>query len=146
MNAPNQSSGQPATSEKVAIIVDAEMPAGLAANTAAVLALTLGRRVESIIGPDLKDADGSTHLGITTVPLPILTAHADEVKALRQRALADGLLVIDFTDCAQRTRTYDDYAQLLEEASEETLHYVGIAVHGPRKAVQRLTGNLPLLR
>lgn len=133
-------------SDKVAIIIDGALPAGLAANTAAVLALTLGRRVDSIIGPDLKDADGSTHLGITTIPMPILTATADDVKSLRRRAIADDLLVIDFTDPAQRTRTYDDYAQLLENATDESIRYIGVAVHGHRKAVQRLTGSLPLLR
>lgn len=131
---------------KVAIVVDGSLPPGLAANTAAVLALTLGRRVESIIGPDLKDADGSTHVGITTVPIPILTATANEVKSLRNRAVGEQLLVVGFTDCAQRTRTYDDYAQLLEKATEDDLSYIGIAVHGPRKAVQKLTGSLPLLR
>lgn len=133
-------------SDKVAIIIDGALPAGLAANTAAVLALTLGRRVESIIGPDLKDADGSTHLGITNIPMPILTTTADDVKSLRSRAIADDLLVIDFTDSAQRTRTYDDYTQLLENATDESIRYIGIAVHGHRKAVQRLTGSLPLLR
>jgi hypothetical protein len=131
---------------KVAIVVDSAMPSGLAANTAAVLALTLGSRVGSLLGPDLKDADGSVHLGITTVPIPILTAATDALKALRRAALEDQLLVVDFTDCAQRTRTYEDYESLLAEGSEATMTYLGVALCGPRKNVQRLTGSLPLLR
>ncbi len=134
---------------KVAIVIDRGLPPGLAANTAAVLALTLGRQVESIIGPELKDGSGSMHAGITTVPIPILTADADTLKQIRRRAAAErdeGLLVIDFTDCAQRTRTYDDYAHLLEAATEAGITYLGVAVHGPRRLVQRLTGNLPLMR
>lgn len=138
-----------AQDSKLAIVVDAGLPPGLAANTAAVLALTLGQRVPSIIGPDLHDAGGGVHAGITTVPIPILVAGGDAVRQLRSRAAAQagaGLLVVDFTDCAQRTRTYDDYARLLEAAAEDDIAYLGVAVHGPRKLVQRLTGSLPLLR
>jgi len=134
---------------KVAIVIDAGLPPGLAANTAAVLALSLGRQVESIIGPELKDGSGSAHAGITTVPIPILTADAATVKQIRSRAAAEadaGLLVVDFTDCAQRTRRYDDYAQLLEAATEADIAYLGVAMHGPRKLVQRLTGSLPLMK
>ncbi len=137
-----------AQATKVAIVVDAALPPGLAANTAAVLTLTLGCQVESLIGPELKDADGSPHTGITTVPIPILTAHADTVKAIRNRAMSDheDLLIVDFTDCAQRTRTYDDYARLLGAATDNDITYLGVAIHGPRKQVQKLTGSLPLMR
>jgi hypothetical protein len=134
---------------KVAIVVDRAIPIGLAANTAAVLTLSLGWQVEGLLGPDLKDADGSTHIGITTVPIPILTADFETVKQIRNKAVStEGgeLLVVDFTDCAQRTKTYDDYAQLLENTGDEEMIYLGVALYGPRKAVQRLTGSLPLLR
>lgn len=134
---------------KVAIVVDEELPPGLAANTAAVLTLTLGRRIDGLLGRDLKDADGSTHTGITTVPIPILTASAETVKQIRNTAASDDnseLLVVDFTDRAQRTKTYDDYARLLEAAGDDDLGYLGVALYGPRKPVQRLTGSLPLLR
>ncbi|HEV8555485.1 MAG TPA: DUF2000 domain-containing protein [Actinophytocola sp.] len=140
---------QAGQSYKVAIVVDEALPPGLAANTAAVLTLTLGRRIEGVLGPDLKDADGSTHTGITTVPIPILTASAATVKQIRNTAASDDnseLLVVDFTDCAQRTKTYDDYARLLEAAGDDDLGYLGVALYGPRKPVQRLTGSLPLLR
>lgn len=140
---------QAAQNNKLAIVVDSALPAGLAANTAAVLMLSVGNLVAGLLGPDLKDADGSTHVGITTVPIPILTADATTIKAIRNKAAADetgDLVVVDFTDCAQRTTTYDDYAKLLEAADNADLHYLGVALHGPRKPVQRLTGSLPLLR
>lgn len=140
---------QAVQNNKVAIVVDAALPAGLAANTAAVLMLSIGRMVDGLLGPDIKDGDGSTHVGITTVPIPILTASADAVKEIRNRATADEsgeLIVVDFTDCAQRTKTYEDYTKLLETAGDEQLRYLGVALYGPRKPVQRLTGSLPLLR
>ncbi|MGH9130908.1 MAG: DUF2000 domain-containing protein [Acidimicrobiales bacterium] len=134
---------------KVVIVVDAALAPGLATNTAAVLALTLGSRVESLIGPDVKDADGGLHLGITTVPVPVLVANGAIVRQIRARAmeaLDERLLVVDFTDSAQRTHTYDDYVALLATLTEDQVTYLGVALHGPRKLVQRLTGSLPLLR
>jgi hypothetical protein len=74
---------------KIAIVVDGALPAGLAANTAAVLAMSLGRRLVELIGADLKDGDGSVHPGITNTPIPILTAPADRVKDIRARATSD---------------------------------------------------------
>lgn len=138
---------QAVQNHKVAIVVDGALPAGLAANTAAVLMLSMGKLVDGLLGPDLKDADGSTHVGITTVPIPILTADTATVTEIREKAVGDSeLVVVDFTDCAQRTKTYDDYAKLLEAASGGELRYLGVALYGPRKPVQRLTGSLPLLR
>jgi hypothetical protein len=135
---------------KVAVIVDSELAPGLAANTAAVLALTIGRHVESLIGSSLKDGDGSTHAGITNTPVPILSAGADAIKEIRNRAAATAesgdLLVVDFTDCAQRSRNYDDYASLLATCTNETINYLGVALHGPAKTLNKLTGNLRLLR
>jgi hypothetical protein len=132
---------------KIAIVVDGALPPGLAANTAAVLAMSLGRRLAELIGADLKDGDGSVHPGITNTPIPILTAPADRVKDIRARAASDDdLFIVDFTDRAQQSKTYDDYADLLRDATSESLAYLGVALYGPRKPVQRLTGSLPLLR
>jgi hypothetical protein len=141
------SSGKPAA--KLAIIVDSALAPGLAANTAAVLALTIGRHVESLIGSSLKDGDGRAHAGITNTPVPILTASAAALKEIRNSATAaesGDLLVVDFTDCAQRSRTYDDYAGLLATSTNETINYLGVGLHGPAKSVNRITGSLPLFR
>lgn len=57
---------------KCVLLIDSELPLGLLANTAAVLVLTIGKRVEGIIGSDVVDGSGQIHTGITTIPLPIL--------------------------------------------------------------------------
>lgn len=133
---------------KVAVVVDSALPSGLAANTAAVLALTLGRRIETIIGPDVKDADGNIHIGITTIPIPILVSDSEKIRAIRSAAIDSGgeIMLIDFTDCAQRTRTYDEYTRLLGDTTDSNIQYIGIALYGPPKLVNKLTGSLPLLR
>src|SRR5690348_3111388 len=97
---------------KVAIIVDGELPVGLQANTAAVLALTIGwHHLDGMIGPDLLDGSDQRHLGITTIPLPILRATMDSIVELKAKAEAAGLTVVDFCDAAQTTTTYEAYAE-----------------------------------
>jgi hypothetical protein len=130
---------------KLAIVIDDTLPAGLVANTAAVLAMTLGSRQASVIGPDLKDADGSLHPGITTLPIPVLVADQDTVRRIRAQAV-DDVLLVDFTETAQRSRTYDEYTEKLAATGEADLSYLGIALFGPRKPIQKLTGSLRLLR
>jgi len=130
---------------KLAILVDRELGVGLIANTA-VLALTLGRRLEEIIGPDVFDGSGERHIGITTIPLPILQTTADALRSLRAKAAELGLLVVDFCDAAQMTTAYEDYTARLSATAESDLRYLGIAIYGPKRLVNRVAGSLPLLR
>lgn len=135
----------PEADNKLAIVIDGSLPAGLVANTAAVLAMTLGSRLPGVIGPDVKDADCGLHVGITTLPIPVLVADQDALKRIRSQAL-DDVLLVDFTETAQRSRTYDEYTEKLANAGEASHGYLGIALFGPRKRIQKLTGSLRLLR
>lgn len=133
--------------EKCVMIINADLPLGLIANTAAVLSLTIGSKVESIIGPDIYDGSGAKHVGITTTPIPILKSNADEIKRLREEAAnLDHLFVVDFSDVAQATKTYDEYTQKIGSTQAPELTYLGIAIYGHKKSVNKLTGNMPLLR
>ena len=132
---------------KCTLVVADDLPPGLAVNTAAVLAAALGKQVPALIGADLPDAAGLSHVGLVSVPLPILSASRTQIKQIREQAgTAEGLTVIDVTDPAQRARTYAEYAQALAETSAEALVYLGVALCGPKKSVTKFTGSLPLLR
>ncbi|SDZ31444.1 hypothetical protein SAMN05421736_109159 [Evansella caseinilytica] len=135
--------------KKCVMIVDAELPAGMIANTAAVLALTLGKEVEGIVGPDVKDESGCTHLGITTMPIPILKGSDDEMKKIRNK-IVNGefseLLVVDFSHAAQTTKTYQEYTEKIASTSAADLVYLGLALYGEKKKINRLTGSMALLR
>jgi hypothetical protein len=133
--------------EKCAIVVDRELPAGLAMNTVAALALSVGKFTDGIVGDDVKDADGRLHTGITSIPLPVLRADAGELRDVAVRALgASDVFVVDFTSVAQSSRSYDEYTRRTAEIPTGELPYIGVALCGSRKAVDRLTGSLPLYR
>ncbi|PJE96083.1 DUF2000 domain-containing protein [Streptomyces carminius] len=139
---------QPSTSaSKCVLLVADHLSAGLAVNAAAVLSLSLGDRVEGLIGPEVKDADGHAHAGITLLPVPVLRAGAERIARVAARAAdEEDVVVVGFTDTAQGCRTYDEYTDRMGGIPTADLTYVGLGLFGPRKPVNRLTGDLPLLR
>lgn len=135
-----------ASSKKCVMVLDQELPVGLAANTAGVLAFTLGREIGEVVGHPVADGSGSWHLGITRLPIPVLGAGEEGVRDVRLRAKAEELLVVDFTDAAQTSKTYEEYEGKISAAPSEGLRYLGVALYGGRKLVDGLTGSLSLLR
>ncbi|MFI5610527.1 DUF2000 domain-containing protein [Amycolatopsis sp. NPDC051903] len=132
---------------KCAIVVSEELPAGLAANAAAVLSITLGHRVDGLVGADVKDADGVAHPGIVGLPIPILNAAREKIATIVQAAVEEGeLFFVSFTSLAQSCRTYDEYTEKMSVTSTAGLDTIGVGLHGPPKRVNRLVGALPLLR
>ena len=102
-----------------------------------------------IVGMDVCDKNGNAHLGIIEFPVPVLKGNVDTIKAIRNKLFepeyAD-LTVVDFSDLAQSCKTYDEFAGRMRAASEQELSYLGIAICGTKKKVNKLTGSMPLLR
>lgn len=135
--------------EKCVMILDENLPLGLIANTAAIMGITLGKKLPEVVGTDVADRSGNVHLGIIEFPVPVLKASCDTIKSVRERLYRpeyQELTVVDFSDLAQGCRTYDEFIQKMGQASEETLEYLGVAICGPKKKVNQLTGSMPLLR
>lgn len=135
------------SSMKCILIVDRDLPIGLIANATAVLGVSIGSEVPGIVGRALRDRAGTVHPGIVSIPLPILAAAREDLTALRERALGEeSVRVYDFSETAQRCKTYDEYEQVLADIDSARISYVALALQGERKAVERLTGNLKTLR
>jgi hypothetical protein len=134
------------TPDRCVIVVDAELPSGLAANAAAILALTLGAQAPGLLGDDLADADGDRHPGLIDRGLPILGAPGPALPAIRARALASEVRVISFPTFGQQTNDYDAFRERVAVTPTEQLEYLGLLLYGPKRAVGKLTGSFPLLR
>ena len=134
---------------KCVIVLDEKLPLGLVANSAAILGLTLGKKAPELVGRDTVDGAGRVHLGIINVTLPILKSDADSLRALRDRLYGPeytDLTVVDFSSMAQHCKDYEDYVSRCPDVAPEHHCYYGLALHGPRKMVNKLTGSMPLLR
>ncbi len=128
------------------IVVDQSLPAGRAANAAAVIALTLGKRHPHLAGGDLIDASGQAHPGLIPIGIAVLVASAPELGALRAKALKDGVDVVDFPSQGQQTNDYAEFGLQVREVPTADLTYVGVGLYGRRKAVGRIVGRFSLLK
>ncbi len=133
---------------KWTLIIDQSLPIGLVANTAAVLALTLGKLLPEVIGEDMTDADNFQHLGITRLAMPILKGDGQLLSDLRSavRAYEEELMVVDLTSDTLNTRSNEEYAARLKNTQSNQIEYLGLALCGRKKLVNKFTGHLGLLR
>ncbi|HBF39488.1 MAG TPA: DUF2000 domain-containing protein [Firmicutes bacterium] len=134
---------------KLVMIINQELPLGLIANTTAVLGLSLGERVPDLIGPDIQDEEGIIHAGITKVNIPVLGTSREQLKDLYEnlaREKFDEITMIDFNTVAQRSKCYEDYTIALAATSKDELDFLGVCLYGPEEKINKLTGNLRLLR
>lgn len=133
---------------KCVLIIDNTQPTGVVANIASVLSMTLGSKVSNIVSHDVYDKQGEKHLGITQLPIPILGASGEKIKEIHRhfQSLGQNIVLVDFSTIAQQAKTYAEYEEAMSNAGEEELHYIGIGVCAEKKAVNKATGNLSLIR
>ncbi len=135
--------------EKCVMVIDENLPLGIIANTAAIMGITLGKKMPEVVGADVYDKSGNEHLGIIEFPVPILKGNAENIKTIREKLYAEefsDLTVVDFSDLAQSCKTYGEFIEKMKDVSELDLNYFGVAICGSKKKVNKLTGSMPLLR
>lgn len=122
---------------------------GCIANTADILGITMGMKMPDVVGNDVSDFEGNFHMGIIQFPVPILKRNTEVLKSIRTKLFESQfaeLTVVDFSDLAQGCKTYDEFICKMAKTSEGELKYIGIAICGNKKQVNKSTGNLPLLQ
>ena len=95
------------------------------------------------------DLEGNPHMGIIQFPVPILKGNTEILNALRTKLFEPQfaeLTVVDLSDLARGCKTYDEFTNKMANTSEVKLNYIGIAICGNKKHINKLTGNMPLLR
>lgn len=134
---------------KCVMIFDESLPVGVIANTAAIMGASLGKADPDVVGITPVDMDGNEHSGLIQFPVPILKSDSDTIQDIRKKAIdtyGEDIDIIDFTDIAQKSMTYDDYLNNYKATAGDDISYLGLTLCGPKKAINKLTGNLSLLR
>jgi hypothetical protein len=129
----------------VVIINEEDMP-GVVANTIACLSFGLGAVFAEAVVDPISDKDGISHGGIIDRPVPILSASGSTLRDIFLKARGSNVHALDMNNRAQEAHTLDEYRKMLAETGTEALSYAGIALYGPKKDVNKLTGNLKLFR
>lgn len=129
---------------KWAVVVDAALPPGRAANAAICVAAATSAAVDGLLGPDAEGPDGSPHPGLPWAGCTVLAGTAEQLVDLRRRAAErDDVFVADMPAAAQATRVYADYLQQVRvDGGGDCL---AVSLVGPRNRVDRLTKGLSLL-
>jgi hypothetical protein len=132
---------------KSVIVIDQDLPAGLAINAVSVIGVSFGKLTTELVGPDLKSQDNVNYPGVVYSPLPILVSKSEVLHDI-QKAMLDeeDCLVMPFSKLAQSCKTYNEYEERLLSTKAEDIMLAGIGLIGPMKKINKLTGNLPLFR
>ena len=136
-----------ATPERSIIIINNELPIGKAANAAAVVAFTLGQRHPSLVGEQFQDETGKSYPGVIFTGISILGASPPELVALSERAFATANCdVVVFPLEGQTTVDYEEFRRVMVGVTPERLGYLAVGLAGHRKSINKIAGNLKLLR
>jgi hypothetical protein len=80
------------------------------------------------------------------IGIPVLGAPADELPAIRGKAVAVGLEVVDCPVQGQQTNDYAEFQRLVRDIDSDALRYLGVMIYGTKKKVSRVVGRYSLLR
>jgi len=106
---------------KWVIVADEAVTAGLMVNAVACIAASTGAAVTGLIGLGGRDASGHSHPGLPWAGCTVLTASSAALAEIREKAAADGAVVVDMPRIAQTNRVYDDYlAELAPRPNRKT--------------------------
>lgn len=132
--------------KKTVAVLDETLPIGMAFNTLAHLALSIGNNATNIMGKEqLTDASKVNHPGLSKYPFIILKASCARIREISNKAKENSeLLVVDFPEQAYTEYTDEELQQAMSKTKEENLKYYGTALFGPTEKIDLLTKNLPL--
>jgi hypothetical protein len=123
---------------KIAIAVRADLETWQKLNVTAFLASGIAASVDGIIGKPYEDASGNTYLELFRQPALVYSADAQTLSQVHQRALARGLPMAVYTMDMFATGNDDDNRAVVRAVTAAELRFAGIALHGPRNAVDKV--------
>ena len=132
--------------KKTVAVLDENLSLGIAFNTLAHLAISIGKNATGIMGKgELKDASGVIHRGLSKYPIIILKANSDKIRQIVNEAKENTeLLVVGFPEQAQTEYTDEELHATIAKTKEENIKYYGVAMFGQVEEINKLTKKLSL--
>jgi hypothetical protein len=123
---------------KIAVVVRDDLPTWQRLNVCAFLVSGVAAAVPELIGEPYEDADGTRYLAMFGQPVLVFEAQAHVLTAAHRRAVDRGMPTAVFTADLFATGNDEDNRAAVLTVPRDSLDLVGLAVHGPRNAVDKV--------
>lgn len=123
---------------KIAVVLRDDLELWQRLNVTAFLISGLGTASPEVIGEPYADADGTAYLPMFRQPVLVFEGTKETLTAAHGRALSRSLPSAVFTSDLFSTGNDRDNRAALRAVGKDQLDLVGIAVYGPRNAVDKV--------
>jgi hypothetical protein len=123
---------------KVAILLRDDLATWQRLNVTAFLTSGITAGWPQLVGEAYADADGTAYLAMLGQPVLVFEGDAATLRAAHERALRRDLTIGVFTADLFRTGNDDDNRAAVAAVGRDDLDLVGLAVHAPRNAVDKI--------
>jgi hypothetical protein len=130
---------------KTALVLRKDLAAWQMANVAAFLAGGLAGTHAQMMGEPYRDADDRTYTALIREPVFVFGATLEELRRTHQRALSRELVPAIYIEPMFHTTNDADNRAAVLACPADSLDFVGIAIHGPRKVIDKVTNGLRFL-
>ncbi|WP_201450881.1 MULTISPECIES: DUF2000 domain-containing protein [Streptomyces] len=122
---------------KIAVLLREDLEPWQRLNVTAFLVSGLGTTVPEVIGEPYEDADGVPYLPMFRQPVLVFQGTKEVLAAAHERALARSLTRAVFTSDLFATGNDRDNRAAVRAVPTRELDLVGLAVYGPKNAVDK---------
>ena len=129
---------------KIAIAVQESLAAWQKLNVTAFLASAVAGGVPGVIGERYEDGSGHTYLPMFRQPVLVYAADAQALARVRRQATGRGMDVAVYIEEMFKTGHDEANRAVVRAVCADELPLVGLAVYGPRNAVDKVMKGLPL--
>ena len=129
---------------KIAIVVRSDLAAWQKLNVTAFLASAVAGGRPEVIGERYQDNSGREYLPMFRQPVLVYGGTGADLAAVHARALARELDVAVYIEEMFKTGNDDDNRAAVMAADAACLPLVGLAVHGPKNALDKVLKGLQL--
>jgi len=123
---------------KIAVLLRDDLEVWQRLNVTSFLVSGIGQRNPEVIGEPYADADGTEYLPMFRQPVLIFEAGKETLTTSHERAVSRGVAVSVFTADLFTTGNDRDNRAAVRAAGRAGLDLAGMAVYGPRNAVDKI--------
>jgi len=131
---------------KIAVLLRDDLATWQRLNVTAFLVSGIAGTVPELLGDPYEDADGTRYLPMFGQPVLVFEGGGDVLTAAHRRALERGMAMSVFTEELFATGNDADNRAAVRAVPRDKLNLVGLAVHGPRNAVDKVLKGASLHR